>query len=93
MGSPVDDLPASAQVGSGDHSERVGDRDELLRALATRPPRMRAVIVMRYYSGLSEAETADALGVSPGTLKTQASRGLDRLRTVLTAQTSGERIR
>ena len=93
VGSPVDDLPASAQVGSGDHSERVGDRDEILRALATRPPRMRAVIVMRYYSGLSEAETADALGVSPGTLKTQASRGLDRLRTVLTAQTSGERIR
>ena len=44
---------------------------------------MRAVVVLRCYEGLSEAETAEALGCSVGSVKSQASRGLARLRELL----------
>jgi len=63
-----------------DHSAAVADRDYLLRALAALPPRQRAVLVLRYFDDLSEAETADMLGCSLGTVKSQAARGLARLR-------------
>ena len=54
-----------------------------LQALETLPPKMRAVVVLRCYEGLSEAETAQALGCSVGSVKSQASRGLARLRELL----------
>ena len=54
-----------------------------LLALEELPPRMRAVVVLRCYEGLSEAETAEALGCSLGSVKSQASHGLARLRTLL----------
>ena len=59
------------------------DRAVVLAALAGLPPRMRAVLVLRYWEDLSEAETAGLLGCSTGTVKAQASRGLSRLRAVL----------
>ena len=49
------------------------------------PPRQRAVIVLRYYEDLSEAEIADALGCSRGTVKSTAHHALKVLRTVLVA--------
>jgi RNA polymerase sigma-70 factor (sigma-E family) len=57
------------------------ERDRLTRALADLPRRQRAVIVLRYYLDLSEQQAAAALGCSVGTVKTQAARGLARLRT------------
>jgi RNA polymerase sigma-70 factor (sigma-E family) len=56
---------------------------QALQALEQLPPRMRAVVVLRCYEGLSEAETATALGCSVGSVKSQASRGLARLRELL----------
>ncbi|MFF9620366.1 SigE family RNA polymerase sigma factor [Streptomyces griseosporeus] len=57
------------------------ERGALMTALAGLPPRQRAVVVLRYWEDLSEAEVADALGCSPGTVKSQASKGLAKLRT------------
>jgi RNA polymerase sigma-70 factor (sigma-E family) len=59
------------------------DAGRALQALERLPPRMRAVVVLRCYEGLTEAETAEALGCSLGSVKSQASRGLARLRELL----------
>lgn len=64
------------------------DRDELWRAIQNLPPRMRATLVLRYFEDLSEAETADVLGCSVGSVKTQTSRALRRLRTQLQSSSS-----
>jgi RNA polymerase sigma-70 factor (sigma-E family) len=58
-------------------------RDELLEALARLTPRQRAVLVLRYFNDLTEAQTAEVLGCEPGTVKSNASRGLARLREAL----------
>jgi RNA polymerase sigma factor (sigma-70 family) len=57
-------------------------RHALVEALGTLPPRQRAVLVLRYWEQFSEAETAEMLGCSVGTIKSTASRGLSRLREV-----------
>ncbi len=65
---------------AGDPYAPVDQRQQVLAALRTLPPRMRAVLVLRYFADLSESETAAALGCSVGSVKSQASRGLTRLR-------------
>jgi RNA polymerase sigma-70 factor (sigma-E family) len=60
----------------------VVDHDALWSAVRALPPRQRAVVVLRYYEDLSEAEIADALGCSRGTVKSQASAALTALRKV-----------
>jgi RNA polymerase sigma-70 factor (sigma-E family) len=77
---PEHELPGGGGAVSGDHAGDVADRDYLLRALAGLAPRQRAVLILRYYCDLPEAEVAQALGCSVGTVKSQASRGLTRLR-------------
>lgn len=67
----------------GPADDSVEERDELWRALRRLPPRTRAVVVLRYWEDLSEAEVAQTLGCSIGTVKSSASRGLARLRVVL----------
>jgi len=52
------------------------DRRRVLAALASLPPRRREVLVLRFYLELSEAEIATTLGISPGTVKSTAARGL-----------------
>lgn len=59
------------------------DRDALLRALATLPARQRTAVVLRFLDDLSEAETAQAMSCSLGTVKAHTSRALARLRVAL----------
>lgn len=61
----------------------VAERDRVVRALAQLPPRMRAVLVLRFYEDLTEAQTAATLGCGVGTIKSQTARGLARLRELL----------
>ena len=56
---------------------------DLRAALALLGPRQRAVVVLRYYSDLSIEQTAEILGCSPGTVKSQAARALATLRSTL----------
>jgi RNA polymerase sigma-70 factor (sigma-E family) len=67
----------------GSHVEDSESHDLVIRALRSVPIRMRTVLVLRYFEELSEAETAAVIGCSVGAVKSQASRGLDRLRTIL----------
>ena len=60
--------------------------DALLAVLGQLPPRQRAVVVLRYWLDLSEAETAAALGCTVGTVKSQASRALATLRNIASVQ-------
>lgn len=59
------------------------DRVALQQALAGLAPRQRAVIVLRYFEDLTEAETARVLGISVGTVKSQARDALARLRVLV----------
>ncbi|HEX4221962.1 MAG TPA: SigE family RNA polymerase sigma factor [Pseudonocardiaceae bacterium] len=63
-----------------DATEDVLRRDGLRQALLTLPLRQRATVVLRYLEGLSERETATALGCSEGTVKSQSSRALTSLK-------------
>ena len=86
------DLPERAAVGYG-AGGGVEERDALVRALTLLSPRQRRVVVLRYMVGLSEREVADDLGVTVGTVKTQASRGLRRLRSTMTEPgADGDRV-
>jgi RNA polymerase sigma-70 factor (sigma-E family) len=77
---PIDHSPdPSALGGQGE----VVDRDALLGVVRGLPDGQRAVLVLRYFDDLSVDETADLLGISPGTVKSQTSRALAALRTAL----------
>ena len=65
---------------------QIDERDELWALLATLGPRQRAVLVLRFYEDLSEAEIARVLGCTTGTVKSQLSRGLARLRERMPAE-------
>jgi RNA polymerase sigma-70 factor (sigma-E family) len=66
-----------------DQSGRADERVAILAALRRVPPRQRAALVLRYWEGLSVEQAAYVLGCSPGTVKSQTSRGLETLRRLL----------
>jgi len=78
-----------------DHSDDVVVRDAVVEALRTLPPRQRAAVVLRYLDDLPIAEVARALNCSPGAVKSNASRGLERLREALNpvTATTGRTVR
>lgn len=71
---PVRDLPDSGT------EEDLTQRRDLVTALAGLPRGQRAVVVLRFYEDLTEAQAADVLGVSIGTVKSQTARALAALR-------------
>ncbi len=70
----------SPQVAVPDPSSASDRRMLLDAALASLTPRQRAVVVLRYYEDRSEAQTAEIMGISAGTVRSQASRALAKLR-------------
>ncbi len=74
---PTDDIPEQAVA---DHAGDSELQDALRRAIERLPRRMRAAVVLRYYEDMSEAEIADVLGVSQGTVKSTVSRAVAKLR-------------
>jgi RNA polymerase sigma-70 factor (sigma-E family) len=62
--------------------DRVAEQDEAWRLLATLPRAQRAVLVLRFYEDLSDAQIAEVLGCAESTVRVHASRALSRLRTV-----------
>jgi RNA polymerase sigma-70 factor (sigma-E family) len=72
-----------ADTAVADMSDGVVNRAELLEALQSLPARQRATVVLRFLEGLSERETAAALKCSEGTVKSQTSRALIKLKSVL----------
>lgn len=83
----TDALPEQL-VHEPDRAELIAVRD----ALRTLAPRQRAVLVLRYYVGLSEAEIASTLGIARGTVKSQARDGLTRLRQALPAEEGADSL-
>jgi RNA polymerase sigma-70 factor (sigma-E family) len=77
---PLDCAIDVAQPSAGRIADQIADRDLLLRALASVPQRQRAVLVLRYWEDLSDAEIALTLNCGVGTVRSQASRGLAKLR-------------
>ena len=75
---PADSLPPV-----GDHGSKVEDQLDLQAALRTLAPRRRAVVVLRYYCDYSVEQTSQILGCSTGTVKSQTSRALAQLKSVL----------
>ncbi len=74
----TDELPE--RTPTADHSEMTSAGHDLWRAMAALPRRQRAVIVLRYFEDLTEAQTAGMLECSVGTVKSQASKALSKLR-------------
>ena len=74
---PTDEVPDQAVA---DHSGTSDLQDTLRRAVDRLPQRMRAAVVLRYYEDMTEAEVADVLGVSLGTVKSTVSRAVAKLR-------------
>jgi RNA polymerase sigma factor (sigma-70 family) len=80
LGRPLTQAP---ELASEEHEEHA---DELKRAFDRLAPRMRAVAVLRLYAGLSEQETAEALGCSRGTVKSQLHEAREQLAKALRAE-------
>mgnify|MGYP006349962109 CR=1 FL=1 len=69
-----------------DQTARFDRHEDMLAVLGTLPTRQRQVLVLRYFDDLTEAQTAQILGCSIRTVKSQASRGLAKMRAALAAQ-------
>jgi RNA polymerase sigma-70 factor (sigma-E family) len=75
-----DEMIEQAAGPMGDPTGAVAERDAVVALIAGLPPRQRAVLALRYYEGLSDAEIADLLGCAEATVRSHAARALTALR-------------
>ncbi|GGO86573.1 RNA polymerase sigma factor [Wenjunlia tyrosinilytica] len=75
----TDELPEVPHPGP-DEAEQQALRDAMWRAVRRLPPRQQAMVVLRYYEDLTEAQTAEVMGTTVGTVKSAVSRALAKLR-------------
>jgi RNA polymerase sigma-70 factor (sigma-E family) len=80
------EVPDSA--GHADHAARLADRDAMWTMLAALPRQQRAVLVLRFYEDLPDAQIAELIGCSVATVRAHASRALTRLRAGFPTETS-----
>ena len=81
--APKDDSGLTHEL--PDHGDRIAqadDRSALLTALVQLPPRQREAVVLRYWEDLSESQAAEAMGCSVGAVKSNAAKGLAKLRAI-----------
>ncbi|WP_438312632.1 SigE family RNA polymerase sigma factor [Streptomyces sp. HUAS TT3] len=83
LSKPMPDM-ASAEEGAYDQLER----DDLIKAMRGLQRRQREVLVLRYFADMTEAQVAETLGVSLGSVKAYGSRGIAALRVAMEAQQS-----
>jgi RNA polymerase sigma-70 factor (sigma-E family) len=80
LGNRETPLAVPPERAGPDAADRLGDRDEMWRLLARLPRTQRAVLVLRYYEDLTDAQIADVLGCRATTVRVHASRAFARLR-------------
>ncbi|WP_037669301.1 SigE family RNA polymerase sigma factor [Streptomyces griseus] len=81
--APKDDSGISHELpDTGDRISQADDRNALLRALAQLPPRQRQAVVLRYWEDLTESQAAEAMGCSVGAVKSNAAKGIAKLRAI-----------
>ncbi|MEV5309235.1 RNA polymerase sigma-70 factor (sigma-E family) [Streptomyces glaucescens] len=81
--APKDDSGlAHEQPDTGDRISQADDRNALLKALAQLPARQREAVVLRYWEDLTETQAAEAMGCSVGAVKSNAAKGIAKLRAI-----------
>jgi RNA polymerase sigma-70 factor (sigma-E family) len=81
--APKDDSGLVREVvDTGDRIAQADDRSALLKALAQLPARQREAVVLRYWEDLTETQAAEAMGCSVGTVKSNAAKGIAKLRAI-----------
>ncbi|MCC5475932.1 SigE family RNA polymerase sigma factor [Streptomyces barringtoniae] len=81
--APKDDSGLVHEIAdAGDRIAQADDRGALLKALAQLPVRQREAVVLRYWEDLTETQAAEAMGCSVGTVKSNAAKGIAKLRAI-----------
>jgi RNA polymerase sigma-70 factor (sigma-E family) len=86
---PPDGAPSGGGAGPGpgaDHADAVAQRQDLVAALRRLPKRQRAIVVLRYFEDRPDAEIADLLGITAGTVRSQTHKALTALRVTMRDQ-------
>lgn len=84
--------PGTGVAGAADPYRQVLLRDELMRVLHTLPVKMRTVLVLRYFDDMSDESIADLMHISTSTVRSQATRGLAKLRAAVHGTTDNREV-